>query len=76
LANFDVTSFACYLGSTINNSSSSLESDQATLARFITEGFFLSHVKRMRERPTRRPGDHQRLNTENKNDADEDQGDA
>src|SRR5258707_10740078 len=23
--------------------------DQATLARFITEGFFLSHVKRMRE---------------------------
>src|SRR5438046_9486588 len=23
--------------------------DQATLARFITEGFFLSHVKRIRE---------------------------
>ena len=23
--------------------------DQATLARFITEGFFLSHVKRMRK---------------------------
>jgi GntR family transcriptional regulator/MocR family aminotransferase len=23
--------------------------DQATLARFITEGFFLSHVKRMRQ---------------------------
>ena len=22
--------------------------DQATLARFITEGFFLSHIKRMR----------------------------
>ncbi len=37
-------------------------------------GFFLSHVKRMRERPTRRPGDHQRVNAENKNDADE--GDA
>jgi hypothetical protein len=24
------------------------------VARFITEGFFLSHMKRMRERPTRR----------------------
>ena len=23
--------------------------DQATLARFITEGFFLSHIKRMRK---------------------------
>src|SRR5439155_1635996 len=28
--------------------------DQATLARFITEGFFLSHVKRMRELYARR----------------------
>jgi hypothetical protein len=44
------------------------------VARFITEGFFLSRVKRMRERPIRRPGDHQRVNAENKNDADE--GDA
>jgi hypothetical protein len=30
-------------------------------------------VKRMRERPTRRPGDHQRVNAENTNDADEDE---
>ena len=30
-------------------------------------------MKRMRERPTRRPGDHQRVNAENKNDADEDE---
>jgi hypothetical protein len=43
------------------------------VARFITEGFFLSYVKRMRERPTRRPGDYQRVNAENKNDADEDE---
>jgi hypothetical protein len=43
------------------------------VARFITEGFFLSHVKRMRERPTRRPGVHQRVNAENNNDADEDE---
>ena len=33
--------------STINQHSSAI--DQATLARFITEGFFLSHVKRMRK---------------------------
>jgi len=30
--------------------------DQATLARFITEGFFLSHVKRIRELYARRRG--------------------
>jgi GntR family transcriptional regulator/MocR family aminotransferase len=30
--------------------------DQATLARFITEGFFLSHVKRMRELYAQRRG--------------------
>lgn len=33
--------------STIDQHSSAI--DQATLARFITEGFFLSHVKRMRK---------------------------
>ena len=60
-------------GSTINDSISPLESDQATLARLTTEGFFLSHVKRMRERPTRRQGDHQRINAGSKNDADEDE---
>jgi len=33
--------------STMDQHSSAI--DQATLARFITEGFFLSHVKRMRK---------------------------
>ena len=38
--------------STMNQHSSAI--DQATLARFITEGFFLSHLKRMRKLYTER----------------------
>ena len=52
LANFDVTSFACYL-SPPSTAAAHLEKGIATLARFITEAFFLSHVKQMHERPTR-----------------------
>src|SRR4029077_17740750 len=69
---FRCDQFCVLSGFTINGSISPRESDQATLERFITEGFCLRHVKRMPECPTRRPGDHQRVNGENKNDADED----
>ena len=75
LANFDVTSLRV-IWVHYQRQQLILRKRSSYLACFITEGFFLSHVKRMRERPTRRAGDHQRVNAENKNDADEDERDA
>jgi hypothetical protein len=54
LANFDVTSFACYLGPPSTAAGQLEKAIKLPSARFITEGFFLGYVKRMRERPTRR----------------------
>jgi hypothetical protein len=75
LANFDVTSFACYLGL--------LSTAAAHVEKAIKlPGAF--HHRRILPQPcetdarTSNPtaGDHQRVNAENKNDADEDEGDA
>jgi hypothetical protein len=49
LANFDVSSLGPHQRQQLI-----LRKRSSYLAGFVTEGFFLSDVKRMRERPTRR----------------------
>ena len=64
LANFDVTSLRVIR---VNSQTAAAHLEKAIKLPwrvFITEGFFLNHVKRMRERPTRRPGDHQRVDVD------------